>query len=227
MEFSEMTHAYLAAKYYQYLTQYFGESGELAFIHATQYYGYQRGSRMAQKTIADGKPLTQANYNYYGEWLSSEQAKHENIANKSEVTPDGNLKITMCPWFTQFKNMNATKAGSIYCTYLDQAISNGYNPLLQYKVDQTLHNSSYCLHRLENGNINEGANLGKNPDSYKSFAYHCAHLYWSFNEITLSIFKQKGTIVAQKVMDDFIKDYNQDMADILFSYRNTNFNINE
>ena len=37
MGFSEMTHAFIVAKYYVYLTEAFGERGKEAFIHGTRY----------------------------------------------------------------------------------------------------------------------------------------------------------------------------------------------
>ena len=57
MGFNEMTHAFLAARYYIRLTEQFGDRGWEAFIHGIQYYGSQRGRRMAQRAIRDGKPL--------------------------------------------------------------------------------------------------------------------------------------------------------------------------
>ena len=54
-EFNERVHAYIAARYYEQLTEKFGERGKKAFIHATQYYAEQRGRRMAQRAIRDGR----------------------------------------------------------------------------------------------------------------------------------------------------------------------------
>ena len=50
MGFNERTHAFIAAKYYVHLTERFGERGKAAFLHATRYYGEQRGRRMADMT---------------------------------------------------------------------------------------------------------------------------------------------------------------------------------
>ena len=91
MEFNERVHAYIAAKYYVHLTEHFGERGKKAFLHATQYYALQRGRRMAQRAIRDGQELTQATYNYYGEWVNTESAKEEGISNI--MTPDGKQMI--------------------------------------------------------------------------------------------------------------------------------------
>ena len=46
MGFTELSHAFIAAKYYVYLKEIFGDRGEAAFLHATRYYGEQRGRRM-------------------------------------------------------------------------------------------------------------------------------------------------------------------------------------
>lgn len=225
MGFNEKTHAYIAAKYYVYLKEAFGERGRQAFIHGTQYYAMQRGRRMAQRAIRDGQELTQAAYNYYGEWVGTEEIRAEGCQNQSELTADGSLKITRCPWHLQFKEMGQTEAGAVYCRYLDAAISRGFNPELGYVVDQTLHTSDCCVHRLMSGNIGEGSERGKNPEGIKSFEYHCAHLYWSYHQVTAAIFQSQGEGVCQKVLEDFARDYGRDMADVLWGYRETDFNV--
>lgn len=224
MSFNEQVHAYIAAKFYYYLTDTFEYRGKLAFIHATQYYALQRGRRMAQRAIRDGQPLNQATYNYYVEWISTEEVKQKGIQNKSEKTIEGYMKITQCPWYEQFKSMGAYEAGKVYCTYLDTAISAGFNPELKYRVDQTLNNAPYCIHRLETGSIFEGQEKGKNPNGIKSFEYHCAHIYWAFHEVIVSIFKQQGEELCQKLLHEFAQDYSQEMVDIIQEYRTTNFN---
>ena len=75
MGFNERTHAFIAAKYYVHLTERFGERGKAAFLHATRYYGEQRGRRMAQRAIRDGKELTYETYCQYGEWVNTEEIK--------------------------------------------------------------------------------------------------------------------------------------------------------
>ena len=55
---NERHHAFLAAEYYRVLLERFGARGRAAFVLATQRYGEQRGSRMAQRAIRDGGNLT-------------------------------------------------------------------------------------------------------------------------------------------------------------------------
>ena len=71
VNFNEKVHAYIAAKYYTYLTERFGERGKKAFVHATQYYAEQRGRRMAQRAIRDGRELDFGTYQEYGEWVNA------------------------------------------------------------------------------------------------------------------------------------------------------------
>ena len=189
MGFNEKVHAYIAAKFYVHLVETFGERGRQAFIHGTQYYAMQRGRRMAQRAIRDDQPLTQATYNYYGEWVNTEEIKELGCSNKSEILVDGSMKITQCPWYTQFKEMGLIEAGTEYCRHLDSAISRGFNPYLNYVVEQTLHTADCCIHKVLAEPISTGAERGKNPDGLKSFEYHCAHSYWAYAEVTEAIFE--------------------------------------
>lgn len=224
MGFNEKVHAYIAAKFYVHLTEAFGERGRQAFIHGTQYYAMQRGRRMAQRAIRDGQPLTQATYNYYGEWVNTEEVKALGCANKSEKLPDGSKKITQCPWYTQFKEMGLKEAGTEYCRHLDSAISRGFNPYLNYVVDQTLHTADCCIHKVLAEPIDSGAERGKNPEGLRDFEYHCAHSYWAYAEVTEAIFEIAGDEVNQKVLADFRNDYGTEMTEILMSYQDVNFN---
>ena len=225
MAFTEKTHAFLSGKYYEYLTAAFGERGKAAFIHATQYYASQRGRRMAQRAIRDGAPLNQVSYNYYSEWAPTSEVEALGQGSRAEPTANGKLKITQCPWYAQFQEMGAREAGRVYCTYLDEAISQGFNPALGYIVDQTLHTADCCIHRLKTGDINEGSGRGKNPAGVKSFEYHCAHLYWSFREVAMAIFGKAGEEAADKVLTAFEETYGKEMAQALLTYRDANFNV--
>ena len=163
MGFTELSHAFIAAKYYVYLKEIFGDRGEAAFLHATRYYGEQRGRRMAQRAIRDGKPLTYETYCQYGEWANTEEVKAQGFGNQSETTslsPDFQIHIHVCPWHTQFKNMGLPEAGLLYCKDLDASISRGFNPEIRYEVSQTLHDHDYCTDDPER-RFDAGVQYGK------------------------------------------------------------------
>ena len=226
MGFNEKVHAYVSAKYYYYLTEAFGERGRKAFVHGTMYYGGRRGRRMAQKAIMDGSELDQAAYNRYSEYESTKELMDEGCSNRAEYTADGKLRITLCPWNMQFKEMGLSEAGRQYCRNLDMAISRGFNPSLGFKVDTNLNEegSDCCIQYIETGFIGEGAKEGKLKKYIRSFEYHTADLYWAFNEVSAAIFGGEGEAVSRKVMTDFENDYGRDMALAILKYKDVNFN---
>ena len=164
MGFNEKVHAFIAASFYTHLTESFGERGRLAFVHATQYYAEQRGRRMAQRAIRDGKPLTYEVYCQYGEWVNTPEIIEQGCANQSErlsLAPDYMVKITKCPWHAQFAEMGLTEAGHEYCQHLDNSICRGFNPYLVYEVPQTLHKSDCCIHIVRNAGLSEQSDTKK------------------------------------------------------------------
>lgn len=228
MGFNEMSHAFIAARYYVRLTETFGERGRKAFVHATQYYAEQRGRRMAQRAIRDGaKDLTYDVYCQYGEWVNSDEVKAVN-GHQSEVlsiNPDFVLKVNACPWHSQFKKMGLVEAGHEYCKHLDNSICRGFNPYLVYEVSQTLHKSPYCLHTIRDVNFTPDVDRTKKMQYVHNFEYHCAHSYWAYNEVTAAIFGSEGERINADVLKDFEEEYGKEMADALAKYRGTNFNV--
>mgnify|MGYP004485697957 FL=1 len=228
MGFNEMTHAFIAARYYVRMTEAFGERGHAAFIHAVEYYGSQRGRRMAQRAIRDGQPLTYETYCRYGEWVNTEEIcsmGEENRVEISEFSPDYVMNIYQCPWHSQFKRMGLKEAGLAYCSVLDASICRGFEPDIRYEVPQTLHDHDHCIQIVRNAGLKPGEKIEKNPAGLKSFEYHCAHSYWSFREVAAAIFGSEGEAAADQVMADFEAEYGKEMAETLASYKNTNFNI--
>lgn len=228
MGFNEKVQAYIAARYYVHLTGVFEKRGKAAFILAEQYYAEQRGRRMAQRAIRDGKELDYSTYEEYIEWVGTEDMEKEGCASKSEilaVSPDFELKITSCPWYEQFKEMGLSEAGIVYCSELDKAICRGFNPYLQYEVCCTLHTSDCCLHVVREANLAENEVHELRKEYVRNFEYHCAHIYWSFREIIEAVFGEEGERLAEAVLNDIQETYGKTMMENLLKYRKVNFNI--
>ena len=222
MTFNEKVHAYLAARYYVHLTEHFGARGEQAFIHAVQYYAGQRGRRMAQRAIRDGKPLNHASYLQYSELIMSEDSD----ATRTEcvsLSPDYEVHIKRCLWHDQFREMGCLNAGDVYCSYIDEALCRGFNPALQFRVRANLNSSPYCIHCVLDTHYEQLPSDPPKTEYKKDFSYHCGHLYWSFHEVCRAIFETDE--IAQRVMADFASTYGEAMAEELTGWRDTNFNI--
>ncbi|MBR6816475.1 MAG: L-2-amino-thiazoline-4-carboxylic acid hydrolase [Clostridia bacterium] len=226
-EFTERHHAYIAAVFYKLLTEKFGKRGEQAFVLATQRYGEQRGSRMAQRAIRDGKPLDFANYKAYGEWVNTQSIIEEMGGNQSEditYAPDYTFKVTVCPWARQFADMDMKECGALYCTHIDRSIARGFNPYLVYEVPQNMNDREYCIQALRGANFEEGKIPGSSPENRKEFDYHCAHIYYTFSDTVIAIFGEDGEDIAQEVYDEFSKTYGSRMAWVLAEYGDEDFN---
>lgn len=224
MGFNEKVHAYIAAQYYVALTERFGEQGKTAFVHAVQYYGLQRGRRMAQRAIRDGKPLTHATFMEYNELLPSPDVSPAD-GDLESLSPDYVLHITTCPWHEQFKEMNCLDAGGVYCSYIDEAVSRGFNPAIVFKADKNLNTDAYCDHRVEGTYYDAFPDAPQRKEYAHEFDYHCGHLYWACREAVTAIFGIHGNEIGEQVLHSFKKTYGTEMADQLISYRFENFNI--
>lgn len=229
MRFNEKVQAFIVGTYYVEMTKRFADRGKAAFIHATQYYAGQRGRRMAQRAIRDGKELDWYTYNCYGEWQNTEEIIEEGCPVTIEmqgVTPDAVMHVTKCPWNEQFKEMGlAETAGATYCAHLDIAIARGFNPYLVYEVDQTLNLSDHCVHRLKDSGFEGKPPVVRDPANMRDFEYHCAHTYWAYRHICEAVFKEQGKTVAGAVLQAVCMKYGRDAKDKIFAYKDTDFNV--
>ncbi len=219
MGFDERVHAFIAAKYYVRLTDRFGGRGRAAFIHAVQYYAGQRGRRMAQRAIRDGRALTHEAFVQYGELTASSKAE------PASLSPDYELHITACPWHQQFKEMGCLEAGEAYCAHIDEALFRGFNPEIPFQALQNLNTSEYCVHRVAGAKYTAPPGGPVQEAHRRDFSYHCGHLYWAFNEVCAAIFGADGEAASAGVLADVAAEYGQAMADELVGWKHTNFNI--
>ena len=227
-EFTEKHHAFIAASFYDVLTDRFGERGKQAFIMATRRYAEQRGSRMAQRAVRDGRKLDFATYCEYGEWVNTQTVKDLGCSNKSHIesySPDYVTHITCCPWATQFAEMDLKDGGVVYCTYLDPSIVRGFNPELTFITEQSLHDHDFCIQRVVNAGLSEGFKAQKKMEYVKGFDYHCGHNYKTYSEISGAVFGEEGKAAAEEVLKRFEKKYGREMTDVLLSYLDTDFNL--
>ena len=227
-EFTEKDHAFIVGTFYALMIERFGGRGEAAFIHATRRYAEQRGARMAQRAIRDGRSLDFATYCEYGEWVNTQTVKDEGCDNQGYVisyAPDFEERVTQCPWAAQFKEMGAIQCGSVYCSHVDSSVARGFNPELTFDVPQSMHEYGSCIQILREANFPEGKTFQKHKDCLRTFDYHCGHVYKTFSTIVMSIFGTEGHKLSAQVLEQFAKAHGAEMADTLLSYYNTDFDV--
>lgn len=227
-EFNELHHAFIVAQYYKHLTESFAARGLQLFIFATHKYAEQRGSRMAQRAIRDGKPLTFATYRAYGEWESTDTAQNLMGGFQNKVisnAPDYEVHIQQCPWAHQFKTMGMQDCGVVYCTHLDKAIARGFNPYLTFDVPQSVNNHDCCVQIMRDASFKEGQAFERASENIKGFDYHCGHVFRTFGDLSRAVFGSDGTLIPERVLCDFSKQYNPQMAAIVKRFEMTDFNL--
>jgi len=226
MEFNERHHAFISATFYDELKKQFPINGIATFVLATQRYGEQRGSRMAQRAIRDGKELDFATYCAYGEWTYTEDYfanfNHIEVVSKS---PDYHYLVHACPWHDQYKEMDLIEGASVYCKHLDLAIARGFNPYLTFEVRSTLHQEGQCDFVLHGADLEAKAFSVDKSITQKPFDYHCGHIYKTFCEIVTSIHREKGEKVCVNVSERFSNLYGYAKLNHLRSFLTTDFNL--
>ena len=224
MSYTEKHHAFISACFYKILKEKNLAGWKDAFLYATRRYGEQRGGRMAQRAIRDGKPLTIGTYCSYGEWNYTPEATSENFPQSIDDEFKGDDMIRTyhaCPWNAQYMDMNLKDGAVLYCQDLDMFIARGFSPEVSYDVQQTMHEHGTCIHVL--GNLANDKPAPKKPENIRDFKFHCAHIYKVFSDVMISIYKSEGIIIAADVIKAFKDEYGEELADQLTEFRDMNF----
>jgi hypothetical protein len=226
MALSERHHAFLSACFYRELTEHCPGNGEATFVLATQRYGEQRGNRMAQRAIRDGRALDFATYKAYGEWSYTEEpfasGAHMEVLSTS---PDFRYLVHACPWHEQYRDMGLLEGACVYCQHIDLAIARGFNPYLVFEVRSTMHKGHQCDFVLKGACLDERGFAVDKARTQMPFEYHCGHLFKTFREMVTSIQGDLGREISERVRERFAERYGGEAAALLDAFQGTDFNV--
>jgi pyrroline-5-carboxylate reductase len=224
-EFSPTHHAILFSFIAKEVISSCGQVGINALKQAVRRYGKERGQRMAQRVIFHGDELSMEKFLAYGEWIPASEMM------VVKTTPNLITHVKRCPWVDAWKQENILEFGRIYCTEIDEALVDGFNPDLTLKIHSTLSfGANNCEFEYYNialsptvqKSIDEKkAQLGKSR--IKSWEYHTAHLYYTLlNELQKECGEDGKTAVIH-ALTRFGKKYGQNFRNTLISYNNIDF----
>jgi len=226
MALTERHHAFITACFYRELREHCPDACAATFILATQRYGEQRGSRMAQRAIRDGRELDFATYKAYGEWAYTEDyfacGKHMEVL---EQSPDYHYLVHACPWRDQYQDMDLVDGARLYCRHIDLAIARGFNPFLTFEVRTTLHEGGRCDFVLKDARLDEKGFTVDPARARMPFDYHCGHVFTTFGDLVESIHGDAGKRIAARVREAFAAQYGEPQAAVLDRYRDMDFNV--
>jgi len=226
--FSEKHHAFVSATFYRIIKENGFHDYRTAFRMAVRLYAQQRGSRMAQRALRDGRPLDFASYRYYGEWeytpgaLAAMPRHFESVAEGCDVK----MIVHSCPWKDQYYEMGLPDGALDYCADLDCSIARGFNPELAFEVGQTLmqEGNEFCVLYQREANIGAESAYGpRNPENIMCWSFHCGHVYKTFSDVFTAVYGEKGAEASGKAIAAFAEAYGDDMAQSLAGFKAHDF----
>lgn len=119
------------------------EEGEKLLKSAVEYFGKERGKRIAEKVTAAGLPLTFKN------WLIYTDIDSINFRPIADIEKgDFIAKIKHCTFYDAAKEWGLEDYAKYYCKYVDYKILEGYNPDIKLKLeDRHTTGKSRCIFR--------------------------------------------------------------------------------
>ena len=123
-EYTVEQHAVLIGLTGKYLEKYAGEYGTDLFINCIVKYGNQRGQRMRNRAIRDGRPLNYETFLAYGE------LKLDTLPGDYSVKSQSPVYINCCHrcmWDEAWKKFGLSQYGKWYCRYIDINLVQGFS----------------------------------------------------------------------------------------------------
>lgn len=225
---SAVEHAVLFSTIVENTIENLGEQADETLKEAVEYYGNQRGSRMAQRTEFDGEELNLKNYIIYGEWAAREG---EMDISFPELSPEVNMVAKKCPWYNSWAERDLLKEGAYYCRYIDPALAKGYNPeLVLDTVTNRTEGAEKCDfyfrdNSLTDEDFKEISEKKKilGDKARKNWDYHIAHLFYAMKEIIIKNHGEIGEKIIEESIESYKNKFGEDSINIIYEFDNTDF----
>lgn len=222
-------HAVLFGVLAKNLINIYKEEAKELITKSVKQYGEQRGKRMALRVEKDGREKNILNYMCYGEWKANDG---DMDIRTEKISPNLNLKVYKCPWYTSWKERNMLEYGCLYCNDIDESLVRGYNIELKLEVlKNRLEGSRYCDFSFKDAFLKnsdfEDVDMIKNSlgnSAIMEWDYHIGHIYKVIKENTVSKYGEKGNFIIEQSLNEFGDFYNRDLIDIIKEYDKIDFN---
>ena len=225
---NEFHHAFISARYFAHLKRAGTENYEDIFLFALREYGSQRGRRMAQRALRDGRPLDFASYRYYGEWSFSGDflSTAGTFFKETEKSENYVYEVYDCPWNRVYQELGLPDGALLYCRDLDKAIARGFNPDLAYEVERFDNAPLLCRQMQFHALLEkDSAFPAKDPANQKDFTYHCGHILAVFRRVLRNCLGPAGDEITSAVLSDFGERFGKAAADCLFATAEADFDV--
>jgi hypothetical protein len=226
-EFYIDEHATLFALIAREAVTCFGEEGESAARRAVAAYCMERGARMAMRCVADGEPLTMANYVLYGEW---DDPRGESKAEIAAFEPNYRTNVTACGWCEAWRKRGLLEWGKIYCDSADEHLVRGFNPALELRMGKIMsRGEGVCEFDWRGCDFRDAPEIARRRREKlsrvtKDFLYHCGHLLASARrEIIFELGLARGEEIISNALSEFKNIFGALKKNILIEETYQNF----
>ena len=119
------------------------KEGEQLLKEAVEYFGKERGKRIAERVKAEKKPLTFKNWLIYTDIDSSNFRPIASVDDNDFIA-----KIRHCTFYDAAEEWGLSEYAKIYCKYVDYKILEGYNPDITLILkERQASGKNYCIFR--------------------------------------------------------------------------------
>jgi hypothetical protein len=202
-------HAVLLALMTRQAESAHGAAGRAAAARSIKYYGRERGMRAAMRCLADGEPLSMANYILYGEW---DDPKGVSKTEAAAFEPNYMTRVTTCGWCEAWKRHGLLEYGRVYCDSADENLVCGFNPALTLKMDKILsRGDEYCSFDWIGCEFKDAGEISRRrknlvPRVTRDFLYHCGHALSTFRrEMCFALGMIKGEEIISQSLCEYKK----------------------
>ena len=226
--FNETHHAFISASFYTRLKADGAANWEEIYLYAVRLYGEQRGRRMAQRALRDGRPLDMASYRYYGEWSFTEDflSTAPGFFEETEKSENYVYEVKDCPWNRVYQELGLPDGALLYCKDLDRAIARGFSPALKYEVERFPEGPILCRQIQYDARLDKDAGFpAPDPANKKDFVYHCGHIFAVFKTTLANCLGEKGLAISEAVLADFENRYGKEAAEALKEAAKADFEL--
>lgn len=223
---NEFHHAFLSARCFARLKDSGVGNYEEIFLFALRTYGSQRGRRMAQRALRDGRPLDFASYRYYSEWSFTQDflADAGTFFRETERGENYFYEVYDCPWNRIYQQLDLPDGALLYCRDLDKAIAHGFNPDLRYEVERFEDAPLLCRQMQFDAHLDRDRDY-PSPDSAnkRDFTYHCGHILAVFRQVLWNCLGERSGAIIDGVLSDFAAQFGADASSDVLSASKMNF----
>lgn len=206
---------YSKIRFYQILTEEFGEQGKNAFFIGFHLYAFRKGIRCAQRAVSKGLPL---NYDSYqlcreaiGRTLEAEKEPSKGGKSIREIHEGEAVScIYSCGTADCFKEFDAPpELEELYCRNVDRMMMYSYNPYIGvgYEVTETFCTSDHCEHHCKASELSPDMPRTQRTEYAPPLAYLTWSSYVSLAQVVIAIFGEVGKRIAEQVKHDIIQRF--------------------